>query len=142
MHLDLQIDLSQTPPLAELTVQGELDFATTEKIDQAIDRTTAGGCTLVALDLHDVTFIDCAGISALVKARHRLDAGSSHLWVIGLSRQVARMMALTGTDALFGVSDLAPARRSARRTTRSGPDHLACVDQAPTDVVGLAAGPH
>src|SRR3954454_21927203 len=101
MDLNLQLNLSQTPPLAELTIQGELDFATSEKIDQAIDQTAAGGCTLVAVDLHDVTFIDCAGIRALVRARHRLDAGSSHLWVIGISRQVARMMALTGTDALF-----------------------------------------
>jgi anti-anti-sigma factor len=111
MDLDLQIYLSQIPPRAELTVQGELDCATTEKIDQAIDRTAASGCTLVAVDLHDVTFIDCAGIGALVNARHRLDAGSACLWVIGLSRQVARMMTLTGTDALFGVSDLAPAGR-------------------------------
>ena len=43
-------------------------------------------------------------VDTLVDAHHRLDAASSQLWVSGVSPQVARMMTLTGTDALFGVS--------------------------------------
>ena len=107
--MDLEISVRLTPPLAELTLKGELDFSTTLRVDEAVDlAASASGCSLVAVDLHDVTFVDCAGIRTLVQARHRLDAACSHLWISGLSPQVSRMMKTTGTDSVFGVCDLVP----------------------------------
>jgi anti-anti-sigma factor len=105
--MDLEIGVRLTPPLAELTLKGELDFSSTQRVDWAVGlAASASGCSLVAVDLQDVTFIDCAGIRTLVEARHRLDAACSQLWISGLSPQVSRLMRLTGTDSLFGVSDL------------------------------------
>jgi anti-anti-sigma factor len=106
--MDLDIGVRLTPPLAELTFSGELDLSEAERVGGAVGQVEAWSCSLVAVDLHDVTFIDCAGIGALVGALLRLDAASSHLWVSGLSPEVSRMMKLTGTDSLFGVSDLVP----------------------------------
>lgn len=105
--MNLQIAVRLTPPIAELAFSGELDFSDTHRVDQAIDlAASVGGCSVVAVDLHDVTFIDCSGIRTLADARQRLEAASSHLWINGLSPQVSRMMRLTGTDGLFGVADL------------------------------------
>jgi anti-sigma B factor antagonist len=107
--MDLEIRVRLTPPLAELTLKGEVDFSNTQRVDSAVDlAASAWGSSLVAVDLQDVTFIDCAGIRTLVQARHRLDAACSYLWITGLSPQVSRMMQLTGTDSLFGVADLVP----------------------------------
>lgn len=105
--MDLDIAVRLTSPLAELTLSGEFDLNNVVRVGRAVDLAiSAWGCSVVAVDLHDVTFIDGSGLRALVEARRRLDAASVFLWVTGLSPQVARMMKLTRTDSLFGVSDL------------------------------------
>jgi len=105
-----EIGTSFTPPLAVLRLRGELDLNTTKSIDWALDEAIEMGCALVGLDLAGVDFIDCSGIGALVGALHRLSAASAQLCVHRFSPEVARMMKLTGTDVLFGVCDLVPAR--------------------------------
>ena len=104
-----EIGTSFTPPVAVLRLKGELDLNTVKAIGWAVDEALDQGCVLVGMDLAGVDFIDCSSIGALVDAMHRLRAGSAQLCVHRLSPQVSRMMKLTGTDVLFGVSDLAPA---------------------------------
>ena len=104
-----EIGTSFTPPVAVLRLRGELDLNTAKAVDWAVDEAVELGCILVGVDLAGVSFIDCAGIGALVGAMHRLSAASSQLCVHRFSPEVSRMMSLTGTDVLFGVSDLAPA---------------------------------
>ena len=105
-----EIGTSYTPPVAVLRLKGELDLNTVTSIGWAIDEALDQRCILVGMDLSGVSFIDCAGIGALVGVMHRLRGASAQLCVHRLSPQVARMMKLSGTDVLFGVSDLAPAR--------------------------------
>jgi anti-anti-sigma factor len=105
-----EIGTSYTPPLAVLRLRGELDLNTIKAMSWAIDEALEQHCILVGIDLSEVSFIDCSGIGALVEVMHRLSAASAQLCVHRLSPQVSRMMKLTGTDVLFGVSDLAPAR--------------------------------
>ena len=104
-----EIGTSYTPPLAVLRLKGELDLNTVKALGWALDEALEQRCILVGMDLSGVSFIDCSGIGALVEAMHRLSTSSAQLCVHRLSPQVARMMKLTGTDVLFGVSDLAPA---------------------------------
>jgi anti-sigma B factor antagonist len=105
-----EIGTSFTPPVAVLRLKGELDLNTTKAIDWGIEEAVRQDCTLVGLDLSGVSFIDCAGIGALVQALHRLNAASAELCVHRLSPEVARMLKLTGTDVFLGVCDLAPMR--------------------------------
>jgi len=104
--LDLDIALRLTPPLAELTLRGELDLSNADRVTSAVDEAVALSCSLITVDLQDVTFIDCSAMWALVEARHRLNDIESDLSVIGLSPQVSRIMNLTGTDSLFRAVDL------------------------------------
>jgi len=105
--MDFDITASFSHPLALLRPVGELDLDTVRTIDWGVSEAIRRGCSLVGVDLWEVSFIDCSGIGALVEAKSRLEAAGSHLWVTGLSPQVWRIMKLTGTDTLFGVPDLA-----------------------------------
>ena len=104
--MDLEISVRLTPPLAELTLRGELDLSNAERVGTAVDQAIAGNCELVAFDLRGVSFTDCSGISALVEAHQRLDEVASHMWVTELSPRVSRMMKLTDTESLLGVAEL------------------------------------
>src|SRR5689334_16162565 len=103
-----EIAMSFTPPLAVLTLKGELDLHTAETLRCGVEQAVGMGCVLVDVDLSEVTFIDCAGIDALVTASSSLQAASSRLRVRRPSPVVARMTALTGTGALLGVVDPVP----------------------------------
>lgn len=70
--MDLEISVRLTPPLAELGLRGELAFDSADKIGWTVEQALRRGCTLVAVDLRGVTFIDCSGIGAFVEAKHRL----------------------------------------------------------------------
>jgi anti-sigma B factor antagonist len=53
----------------------------------------------LALDLAGVTFIDCAGINALLAARRRAQLEGGSLRVLRASPRVRRLIALTRLDA-------------------------------------------
>jgi anti-anti-sigma factor len=104
--MDFEIAMRLAPPLAQLTLRGELDVSTAEKVGMAVDQAIARNCGLVTFDLQEVTFTDCSGIGALVGAHQRLDEVASHMRVVGVSPRVSRMMKLTDTESLPGVADL------------------------------------
>ena len=52
-------------------VAGELDIATTPQLERTL-RETQQGARLVVLDLRAVTFMDCAGVHAIVDAPGRV----------------------------------------------------------------------
>ena len=110
--VDFRVDASFTPPLAVLKVRGELDLSTAPTLSWSVAQAVEGRCGLVLLDLGDVSFVDCSGIGALVEAAHLMDAASAHLSVNRVSPQVARMLEITGTDALFGLRGVVPGRTS------------------------------
>jgi anti-anti-sigma factor len=104
--MDLEIGVRLAPPLAELTLRGELDLSNAERVGMAVDEAIARNCGLVTFDLQEVSFTDCSGIGALVEAHQRLDEVASHMRVVGLSPRVSRMIKLTDTESLPGVADL------------------------------------
>ncbi len=104
--MDFEIAVRLAPPLAELTLRGELDLSNAERVGMAVDQAIARNCGLVTFDLQEVSFTDCSGIGALVQAHERLDACASHMRVVGVSPRVSRIMKLTDTESLPGVADL------------------------------------
>ncbi len=100
-----KIDAGFTRPLAVLKFYGELDLSTAEHIDWGIAQAFDNDCNLIALDLAEVSFIDCAAIGAFVAAKHRLDAASGRLRFLGVSPQVSRLLELTGMIAFFDLND-------------------------------------
>jgi anti-sigma B factor antagonist len=92
MSPTFDIDLVRRHGATILIVVGEIDLATSPRLDHRLARVLAGESGKVVVDLDRVTFIDGSGIAVL--ARH---ARSHERLRIGpMSRQVERMFALAG----------------------------------------------
>jgi anti-anti-sigma factor len=92
----------------EIRVEGELDLAVADRLQEAIAR-CADRQTLV--DLEDCEFIDSTGIAVIVRAyRERTDDGGPRLMVHSPSDQVMRVLAATG---LTGIGLVFAAREEA-----------------------------
>ena len=87
-----------------LTAAGAIDIATVTRLREQLFALAASGRPLVA-DLNQVSFIDSAGLSALVGAANRAAAHGGSLHVVCARPQIRQLFRLTGLDRR-----LAPAR--------------------------------
>ena len=84
-----------------LTVAGEIDASNAAAFRQAIDELPDGDRTV---DTEAVTFIDCAGLSALVSTAVASRRDGARLVLRHPGRAVQRMIELTETTDLFTIA--------------------------------------
>ena len=95
--------MERQPPLvvtengAVLTVAGELDLATAPILERGLTDVTGP----VRLDLEAVTFIDSAGIAAVVRLYKRCQGDGCTLRIENCSRQVERVLRIAGLYELL-----------------------------------------
>ena len=77
--------------------QGEVDLLTAPELSAALLGCTDAHRRLVC-DLSEVTFMDSTGLRAIIEARGR---DPERFVLGGTSRQVQRLLELTGTDLIF-----------------------------------------
>jgi anti-sigma B factor antagonist len=85
-----------------LAVAGELDMLTAPRLSQTLEEALADEPRLLVVDLSDVTFLDSAGLAALLAARREARTGTS-LRVVANQRATLRPMQLTGVDEYLSV---------------------------------------
>ena len=83
-----------------VVVRGEQDLATASALTEALRRAGAHPGTQIRVELHAVTFMDCAGMRPLVEARESL-GDRVCLW--NPSPAVTRLLRLTGVLDTFKV---------------------------------------
>ena len=95
---------SPSPGTARVTVTGEVDLATASALRAALlDVLTDVRPTHLVVDLDAVTFLDCAGLSALVAARNAALGAGNHTRVTNPRPIVRRILDLTGMSNAFAV---------------------------------------
>ena len=111
---------------ARLTVvpRGELDLASAPVLLDGARTAVGANAFQVTVDASGVTFIDCAGLSALLVLWSELRARECAVELVAPSREVVRLLALTGLTERFGFD--AAADGGARR---DGGDGVARADQ-------------
>jgi anti-sigma B factor antagonist len=80
---------------------GELDMSAARTVREYVATVLSIDDRDVALDLAHVTFIDSAGLTALLEARRYLDARGRVLRLRGVSAPVSRLIGLTGVGSVF-----------------------------------------
>lgn len=84
-------------------VSGELDLHATTCISPRLDALTSGEQPELVLDLRGVTFIDCGGLSMLLRLRTRAALRGGTLGLVCDSGCVSRLLRLTGLTEAFDV---------------------------------------
>ena len=93
----LTVLVRHEPDYVLVTVAGEVDFASAAGLRERLFTLASAGRPLVA-DLDQVSFIDSAGLSALVGAAKRAAAHGGSLHVVCARPRVRQLFRLTGLD--------------------------------------------
>ena len=89
---------------AWLHVAGDLDLATAPLLEQALRR--AETWPRVVLDLRELEFTDCSGMSVILQAGNRATQMGRQLVIVRGRPQVDRVLTLTGVSEVVEVVDL------------------------------------
>ena len=98
---------------AWLHLSGDLDLLNATRLRQIVRDIERHLPHTIVFDLRDLQFIDSSGISELLIARRRGErVGRRVLLATAPESQTARVLAMTGIDAVMESVDGGPARRS------------------------------
>jgi anti-sigma B factor antagonist len=100
MEQALAIRVRREPGYVIVTVAGEIDFATVPRLQARLLALAAAGRPLV-VDLDLVSFIDAAGLGALVSAARRAAGHGTSLRVVCARRQTRRLFRITDLDRVI-----------------------------------------
>ena len=79
-----------------VALSGELDVSSAPELERCLSELEAESHSDVVLDLSELSFVDSAGISVLVKAKHQAEAKGRQLVLRGPPPQVQRIFAVIG----------------------------------------------
>jgi anti-anti-sigma factor len=100
-----------------IALTGELDVATVEAFNAAVERAVSDGVAAVVADLTQVTFIDSSGLAAMLGALRSLDHAGARLVIACANPTVLRVFEITGTEQTF---EILPTREQALARVRQG----------------------
>ncbi|MFC9293828.1 STAS domain-containing protein [Streptomyces sp. NPDC057011] len=88
-------------------VGGEMDIERAPMLRDALHTaiTQPGGPGEIVVDLAELSFCDSAGLNALIQARHTAQEHGKHISLRAPRPQFLRLLAMTGTDTLFPITD-------------------------------------
>ena len=95
---ELEVTRQGNGEVAVLALAGELDMATTQLLDQALDG--VGREVAVILDLGDLTFIDSHGLHALFAF-----AATHDLILVRPHPHIARVLSLTKSERVLRIEE-------------------------------------
>jgi anti-anti-sigma factor len=95
LHL-VHASLDASSPTATVVVRGDLDLVTAQELRDAVMRSPEAGCSHITIDLAQVSFMDCAGLSGLLWCRAWVTASGGRFTMGPVSAQSARLLKLTG----------------------------------------------
>ncbi|MGW1911562.1 STAS domain-containing protein [Streptomyces sp. NPDC002076] len=91
-----------------VSLHGVIDVLTAPALSLRLDALTTGPELDLVLDLRPVTFIDCAGLGVLCRARNRMLARQGRLRLITESASLRRILRVTGLGGVFEVHTRPP----------------------------------
>ena len=104
-----------------LVLSGELTFGTVPVFDERLSEVLGSSGPRLVVDVHGLQFCDSVGLSALIGAQRRAEAGDGRMVLRGVHGMLERVLRITGAGVLFTVvgGDLA---QRADRAAAGDPD--------------------
>ena len=88
-----------------IALRGELDLATTDKVERELERVEASPPSVLVLDLSGLTFLDSTGLRLIVAADQRARAADRRLVVVKGPAPVHRVFSITKLDERLEMVD-------------------------------------
>jgi len=143
VNASMQLRIETTypsPATAWVAVSGEVDLATAEVLrDRLLDVLRDEAPTMLRVDLAAVTFLDCAGISALVAVHNAAVRTGRQMRVTHTQPIVRRVLDLTGLHDVFTAQIDRPQPRGPRFDCRSGTASVPAAAARLPEVMAAAA---
>jgi anti-anti-sigma factor len=93
------VSCSSTPDVSErrvrLALSGDLDLLTRDTVWHTVVHSLRSRPSHIALDLSAVTFIDCAGLSGVLRAQGLAHQRNCELAIVDMSAATRRLLAMT-----------------------------------------------
>lgn len=97
--------VTQHPQAAVVTLSGELDADTASRLRTFLAEQLLNGASNLVLDLTELSFIDSAGLAALISASKGARRAGVELILAGPVPAVRKVMRLTGIDVILPTVD-------------------------------------
>jgi anti-sigma B factor antagonist len=92
----LRIDERHEADRVILALSGELDMASAELLEQALESAELQSTPMILLDLQQIEFIDSTGLRSVLVALERCRARHQEFAITPGSQQVQRLLSVTG----------------------------------------------
>jgi anti-sigma B factor antagonist len=88
-----------------ISLQGELDMATVDHLDEAFELAAGSVPAVLLVDLRELTFMDSAGLAWLLGARERCRGMGCRLVLVRAGRSTQRLLQVAGVEGRFEFVD-------------------------------------
>ncbi|MGH3211114.1 MAG: STAS domain-containing protein [Trebonia sp.] len=102
--MDLTVRVRRANLGTFVQVSGDLDFADEQSFQKILVHVMRAYNPRLLLDLASVSFMDCAGLRALLITRRRAEMRKGSVRLVAASATVRRVIAATGMKDIFPVS--------------------------------------
>lgn len=97
----LEVDVQRSGASLTVRLSGEVDAATADRVEEALNASALDSVTDVALDLDGISFLDSSGLRSLLHLRDRATDAGATVSVASASSVVVRLFELTGLTDQF-----------------------------------------
>ena len=101
----LEVDTEEREGLVRVSLRGELDLSTVEKVEEELRRIEDRADKLLVLDLTGLTFLDSTGLRLMVTADQRARKAGRRLALVRGPETVHRVFTITKLDERLQMVD-------------------------------------
>ena len=101
----LEVDTQENDGLVHVSLRGELDLSTVDKVEDELRRTEDRADKLLVLDLSGLTFLDSTGLRLMVTADQRARKSGRRLALVKSPETVHRVFTITKLDERLEMVD-------------------------------------
>lgn len=105
MQRDFRVETHTTGRVTTLTLSGELDLVSSPALEAALERANGSDADVTVVDLRRLGFMDSTGLHVLVKGHQRAQESGRTFAVTRGSKQVERLLTLTGVAEVLTIVD-------------------------------------